>query len=218
MSVIKLLDCTLRDGGYINNWKFGKREISELCRCLVEARTDIIEVGFLTDLEHTEDDALYSNCEEIRAVCNKKEKSMLAAMIALGEKEMNPELLEPAETSPLDIVRITFHRDEAEITRAISYAKCLMDKGYKVCMQPVGTTSYLDKQLIELIEKINELKPWAFYLVDTLGILCKEELLRFIYLIDYNLALGIKLGFHSHNNLQMSFANAQQIIEHHSSR
>lgn len=216
--MIELLDCTLRDGGYINDWNFGKNKISGICSCLVEAGLDIIEVGFLTDLSHTEDLSLYSNCEEIRAACPDKKNSLLAAMIALGEKEMNPQTLPPADESILDVIRITFHRNEEEIGRAFSYAEQLMAKNYKVCMQPVGTTSYTDKQLIELIEKINVLKPYAFYLVDTLGILCKEELLRFIYLIDYNLVAGIKIGFHSHNNLQMSFANAQQLIEYHSKR
>lgn len=218
MSNIKLLDCTLRDGGYINDWKFGKKEISEICRCLTEAKIDIIELGFLTDLPHTADYSLYSNTEEIDKACPEKKQSLLAAMIALGEKEMDPSSLPEAADSNLDIVRITFHRDEKEINRAVKYAQCLTAKGYKVCMQPVGTTAYTDKQLLQLIEIINELNPYAFYLVDTLGILCKDELVRFIYLIDYNLNKGIKLGFHSHNNLQMSFANAQQILECYSKR
>lgn len=216
--MIKLLDCTLRDGGYINDWKFGKKKISGICRCLIEARIDIVEVGFLTDLNHTSDHSLYSSTNEIDAICPQKGKSMLAAMIALGEKEMDPSSLPDSSDCNLDIVRITFHRTDEEISRAVSYAKCLMAKGYKVCMQPVGTTSYTDKQLLELIEQMNTLKPYAFYLVDTLGILCEEELLRLIYLIDYNLADGILFGFHSHNNLQMSFADAQVIIDYHSKR
>lgn len=218
MSKVLLLDCTLRDGGYINNWQFGNREIKKITRRLVKAGIEIIEMGFLTDLPHTENDSLFSSCAEIDSVCPDKGDSMLAAMIALGEKEINPSILPNKSECGLDIVRITFHRNESEINRAISYAKCLMEKGYKVCMQPVGTIAYSDAALLSLIEKINELSPYAFYLVDTLGSLYNADLLRLIYLADNNLAQDIKLGFHSHNNLQMSFSNAQRIIEHHSER
>lgn len=218
MSKFKLLDCTLRDGGYINNWHFGKNVIHSICQNLSAANMDIIEVGFLTDLPHSCDESLYSSSDEVKERCFYDGTSKLAAMIALGEKEIDPSDFPHAESSPLEIIRITFHREVSETQRAFKYAENLIGKGYKVCMQPVGTTAYSDKDLLVLIEKINRLKPYAFYLVDTLGMLYREDLLRLIYLIDYNLGDGIKVGFHSHNNLQMSFANAQLIVEYHSLR
>ncbi len=219
MSSVNLLDCTLRDGGYINNWNFGFNTIKNICNNLLDANMDIIEIGFLTDKTHTTDDSLYYNCDEMEQVLRQdRGNTLIAAMIAIGEKEMNPESLPKAENTVLDIVRITFHHNKEEIEKAVSYARCLMEKGYKVCMQPVGTTIYKDKDLLELIEIVNDLNPYAFYLVDTLGTLYKKELLKFLYLIDYNLNANIKLGFHSHNNLQMSYANAQMILEYHSAR
>lgn len=219
MGKIKLLDCTLRDGGYINNWNFGRKNIKNICNSLAEARIDVVEVGFLTNKAHSEEDALYCSCEEIAQTANiDKNKTEIAAMIAIGETEMDPISLPKADKAVLDIVRITFHHTRQEIEKAVAYAGCLMQKGYKVCMQPVGTTIYKDRELLELIEIVNKLKPYAFYLVDTLGTLYKKELLRFIYLIDNNLERSIKLGFHSHNNLQMSFSNAQLILEYSSAR
>lgn len=103
----------------------------------------------------------------------------------------------------IDGIRVTFHEDE--IDEALIYGKQLMDKGYKIFIQPVGTTSYSDGSLLELIRKVNNLKPVAFYLVDTLGIMYKNDLLRMFYLLDNNLDESISLGFHSHNNLQLSF-------------
>lgn len=85
-------------------------------------------------------------------------------------------------------------------------------------MQPVGTVTYSDFELLELIKKVNSLNAYAFYLVDTLGTLYGKELIRMLYLIDNNLSPEIKLGFHSHNNLQMSFANAQEITKFNSQR
>lgn len=219
MASVKLLDCTLRDGGYINNWEFGNKNIYAICERLISANIDIVEVGFMTDLFHEEGQSLYNNENELRKVIPKmKGNTRYAAMIALGEKEMNPEGLQDEENSLIDIVRLTFHNEPTEQNRAIEFARILMEKGYLVCMQPVGTTTYSDEQLIDLIQKINELNPFAFYLVDTLGCLYKQELLRLLYLIDHNLKSGICIGFHSHNNIQMSFANAQEIAEFPSQR
>lgn len=220
MKQIHLLDCTLRDGGYINNWHFGKGIISDICAKLSAARLDIIEVGFLTNKSRTDDDSLYNNCAQIDEIVGGREDpaSRVAAMIAIGEMELDPVSLPLAESCALDIVRVTFHNSKLEIEKAFSYARCLMERGYEVCIQPVGTTSYTDKELIDLLDRVNELEPYAFYLVDTLGILQRHELLHFIDLIDHNLGSKIRLGFHSHNNLQMSYANAQGISEYQSSR
>ena len=175
-------------------------------------------MGFLTDKPHSEDDSLFTTTSEMKKVTAHKGNSMVAGMIALGEKETDAEKLDPADKTGVDIVRITFHNDIAEIAKAINFAHTLMGKGYKVCMQPVGTTTYTDEELVYLIKKMNELKPYAFYLVDTLGTLYKDKLMHFVNLIDSNLDKSIKLGFHSHNNLQMSYSNAQLIVEHDSDR
>lgn len=218
MSNVSLLDCTLRDGGYINDWQFGRREIKEIIKLLIKSKIEIIEVGFLTDLPHTKDHSLFGSCEEIDSVCKDKGDAQIAAMIALGEKEINPDRLPPKSDTALDILRITFHKDEEEIRRAADFAKRLMEKGYKVCMQPIGTVAYSDTDLLELVKKINELSPYAFYIVDTIGSFYNDDLLKMVYLIDNNLSPKIKLGFHSHNNLQMSFSNAQKILELRSER
>ena len=211
---IRILDCTLRDGGYVNNWNFGRSRILDICKDLSDAKVDIIEIGFLTDKEHTNEQSLYTNSSEVVDIVKFKENSLIAVMIALGEKESDPSKLSTSKETGIDIVRITFHNNESEVSRAIEYANILMNKGYKVCMQPVGTTTYTDEELLNLINKINELKPFAFYLVDTLGTLYRESLLKFVKLIDDNLDIDIRLGFHSHNNLQMSFSNNQLLAEY----
>ena len=219
MSKLMLLDCTLRDGGYINEWHFGRNVILSVCAKLSAAKIDIIEVGFLTELPHTENNSLYASCAELDSITvGCQGSNQIAAMIAIGEMELDPEVLVPAMQSTLDIVRITFHNNNVEVEKAFRFARHLMDKGYQVCMQPVGTTSYTDKELLDLIAEVNTLAPYAFYLVDTLGILQHKELQHFIDLIDHNLAPGIKLGFHSHNNLQMSYSNAQYISEYQTMR
>lgn len=91
----------------------------------------------------------------------------------------------------------------------MQWAELIMEKGYKVFMQPVGTVYYRDMELLQLVEKMNQLKPYAFYIVDTLGSMYRNEVSHRFYLIDENMDPEIKLGFHGHNNLQLAFSNAQ---------
>ena len=209
MSDIKVLDCTLRDGGYINSWNFGNTAIHGIIKNLEEAKIDIIECGFIRNVTESKDSTVFASMQQMeRVISPKKEGVQYAVMIE--QHNYNPELINEYSGSGADIIRLTFRKKEWE--QAKITVKELMEKGYKVCIQPVGTTSYSDEKLIKLIKDVNELNPFAFYLVDTLGIMYQHDMRRFFYLIDNNLAKNICMGFHSHNNLQMSFANAQEMI------
>ena len=72
---------------------------------------------------------------------------------------------------------------------------------------------YTDAELLELIDMVNEIEPYAFSIVDTFGSMYKEDLQRVFFLVHHNLWADAKIGFHSHNNLQMSFALSQEFIE-----
>ncbi len=215
---IKILDCTLRDGGYINNWKFGKKAIGNILFNIAKSNTDIIECGFLSDKPYDAERSIFNSVEQLNSFITKDPDSdtMYVAMIAIGEKELDPSYLADAEQGPLDGIRLTFHPDC--IDKAFKWAEVIMSKGYKLFMQPVGTTNYTDKQFLDLLERVNELKPYAFYIVDTLGVMYKKDLLRQVILVDNNLAPEIKLGYHSHNNLQLAFSNAQALAEYKTDR
>lgn len=212
-----ILDCTLRDGGYINEWNFGKKTIKSILNKLSTSNIDIIECGFLSDVLFDENKSLFNDLDILAEYIKPKNNDvMYVGMIALGEKEISNDKIKPYDGKSIDGIRITFHQHE--IDKAFILANQLMEKGYKVFMQPVGTTSYTDEEIISLVKRINELKPFAFYLVDTLGSLYKNQLLRLFYLVDHNLDNSISIGFHSHNNLQLSFSNAQELIEINSKR
>jgi len=212
--VVKILDCTLRDGGYINQWHFGEKRIKNIVKGLISAEIDIVEVGFLSGDAYDKEHALYPDDSYVDNVIDiEKGKTKIAAMIALENKEVDPDILRDASQSALDIVRLTFHGTKEEISKAIYVARALMDKGYEVCIQPVGTTGYTDGALLDLIGQINILKPYAFYIVDTLGEMYKHDILRMLHLIDHNLEGSVAVGFHSHNNMQLSLANAQEFVE-----
>lgn len=216
MSKVKLLDCTLRDGGYINSWNFGKKAIEDILFNTKKSGTDIIECGFLTSADNTPDCSLFSSVETLGGLIKNDGNTMYVAMIAMGERELDPRLLSDRASGPIDGIRLTFHPND--IDRAFDWAKMIMDKGYELFMQPVGTTNYTDKEFLSLLERVNALNPYAFYIVDTLGVMYRKDLLRQVYLVDNNLNGSIRLGYHSHNNLQLAFANAQLLCEYNTDR
>lgn len=210
MSRVSILDCTLRDGGYVNSFKFGAEEIRGIASRLGDAGIDIIETGFLRSGCTDPDKTLFGSVEAALAAAGVRRPGvMYVGMIQYGAISANE--ISPRGDATVDGIRVTFHAHE--IDSALELCRELMEKGYEVFVQPVGTTSYTDRELLELVERVNGLRPYAFYLVDTLGKLYPKDVLRMAYLVDNNLLSGIALGFHSHNNLQMSFADAQRLVE-----
>lgn len=215
MSKIQLLDCTLRDGGYINNFQFGKSAIAKIIDKLTTSGIDIIECGFLEDGKYDIDCSVFNHVEQISNFipCDKG-RIMYVAMACYGEYSLDQ--LSDYDGTSIDGIRVTFHYNEIE--DAMDYCREIQKKGYKVFIQPVGTTSYTDEQLLYLISIVNEIQPYAFYLVDTLGLMYQYDVLRFFYLIDHNLDETIHMGFHSHNNLQLSYSNCQVLANLRSER
>ena len=209
MSNCRILDCTLRDGGYINFFDFGYLTIKDVIQKLTDSNVDIIECGFLKSGAFDKNKTLFGSIESIKDfIVPKKENTLYVAMIAYGDIS-NEEICD-CDGSSVDGIRLTFHQDQ--IDDAFELGKKLIDKNYKVFMQPVGTTSYSDEQLLDLVNRVNNLSPYAFYMVDTLGIMFKEDLLGMFTLVDEHLHKDVCLGFHSHNNLQLSFANALELL------
>ena len=210
MNRLSILDCTLRDGGYINEFHFGEQAMKSMVEKLSKAAVDIIECGFLKSGAFDKDRSLFGSIDSVKNVIGKKNPNLMyVAMIQYGA--ISNEEIGEFDGSSIDGIRLTFH--EHEIDPSFALAEQLMEKGYKVFMQPVGTMTYTDAALLELIGRVNRLQPYAFYMVDTLGTMYKNDLLRMFYLVDHNLDKKIAVGFHSHNNLQLSFSNAQELMQ-----
>lgn len=207
MRSISILDCTLRDGGYINSWMFGKSNISEIVKLLEESGVETIECGFIEDAPQDKDASVYENADRVDSF-TKKNGTRYVAMIALGD--IAAEKVTPRTPEGIDGIRLTFHKNDLD--EEMRQARILMDKGYDVYVQPVGTSTYTDRELIDLIDRVNSLRPYAFYIVDTLGVMYPSDVRRIFAIVDNNLDPSIVVGFHSHNNLQLSFSNAQTIM------
>jgi 4-hydroxy 2-oxovalerate aldolase len=210
MKHIKVLDCTLRDGGYVVNHIFGDKTIKGIIKKLCKAKVDVIECGFLKDVEYKPGSTTFKKVEEIRKYIPKeKNGTSFVAMIDYGRYSIDN--LSDYDGTSVDALRDCFFKKDRY--NALEFSKELMAKGYKVYIQPVDILGYSDSELLELIENINEIKPYAFSIVDTFGSLYVEDLIRIFGIVNHNLDKDIVLGFHSHNNLQLSFALAQKFAE-----
>lgn len=212
MPEIKVLDCTLRDGGYVNKWEFGQNCSLKIFNNLNNAKIDYIEAGFLKDCEYSSNKTLFNSIEQVNNITAKTPNitSKLIAMIVYGQFDES-KILPKTENYKLDGIRVTFKKPEIE--HVFSYLEKIKDCGYELFVNPTNIDTYSDLELLQLISKVNELKPYGFSIVDTNGILKEGDLLRLYYLIDNNLDKDIALCFHSHNNLQLSFSNAQCLMK-----
>lgn len=216
MNNIKLLDCTLRDGGYVNEWDFGKDTISKISRKLITAGIDIVECGYLsTKNSGDEGVARYSSIEDVKRAYAKTKSAHqeYAVMINFGEYPI--ELLEKAN-SDSPIIRLAFHKKNMQ--EAIEYLKGLKSLGYKFFIQPMGTLNYSDEEFKSLILQVNDIEPECFYIVDSFGVMELKDFSRLMLIADKTLSKSICLGYHSHNNLQQAYSNskymAEQSLEH----
>lgn len=209
---IKILDCTLRDGGYVNNWDFGKNLATKMLTSLDKSGIEYTEIGFLQDTEYNPEKTLYNEISQINNIIpdNQMLNTKIVAMIVCG-KFNEKKLVSKKDNIKLDVIRVTFKKHE--INTVFNYLKKIKECGYELFVNPTNIESYSDKELLNILEKINKLQPRVFSIVDTNGVLKEKDILRLTYFIDNNLDRNIALCFHSHNNLQLSFSNAQCLMK-----
>ena len=205
MKKIKILDCTLRDGGYVNNWNFGKENIKSIIKELADANVDYIECGFLKDMQYNLESSLFSIPNDILNI-TKPSKHKFMLMINYGEYPIGK-----IPSNSNIIFRIAFKKNDFD--KALEYCKEVKNKNNDICINPMYTNTYSTSELLNLINIANEIKPLIFTIVDSSGGMQEEELLTTYYLINDNLDKDIAIGFHSHNNLKLSFSNAQKLIK-----
>ncbi len=210
MNRVHVLDCTLRDGGYCNGWEFGYGNVKKIIGGLVDAGIEVVECGFLTDQAiYTPDGTKFTEVTQLTGLLPKKQAgSMFVLMVNYGEYDVDK--LPPCGETPIDGIRVAFHKKDME--GAFALCGGMKAKGYKVFLQPMVSLGYTDEEFLSLIRRANRLAPYAFYIVDSFGVMKGKDLARLFYVVEHNLAGGIWVGFHSHNNMQLSYSNAQALV------
>ena len=214
MNRLKVLDVTLRDGGCVNNFNFGTAYMNKILHSLEAAQVDIIEVGYIDEKKGSikgRTQYLSEKCIETSLNLEKKQDISYVAMIDYGKFDIDN--LQNRNVSGIDGIRLAFHKKNR--FEAIDLGKKIIEKGYDFYVQPMITLRYSDAELLELIQYVNDNIPTAnaFYIVDSFGEMRPNDMCRIMNLVDHNLNLDISIGFHSHNNLQLSYSNAISLLQ-----
>jgi 4-hydroxy 2-oxovalerate aldolase len=207
---IKLLDCTLRDGAYINNAEFGKPAMRGITKKLQESHVDIIECGWLKDSDHIEGSTYFHVPAEVEKYIVDKRESVQYCLMMDWDR-YNVDNLPFHSTETVDSVRIVF--PYTKCSEAVLIGESVRQKGYKVLFQAANTLAYSDADLIDLCDKMNDFKPYSLSIVDTFGSMYFEDLDRIVNILDSHLIDEISLGFHAHNNQQLAFALCIHFID-----
>lgn len=209
MKAAKILDCTLRDGAYLIDKTFGDDVIKGVIAGLQAADIDIIEIGFLQNEGFGDGKTVFLNgADAARFVPEDKRGAMFTVLADYSR--YSADNLDENNGKTFDAVRACFFKHERY--DVIEFCRKIKAKGYKVFVQPVDILGYSDMEMIELIGMLNKIEPYCVSIVDTFGSMYEDDLTRVFGLIHHNLVKTSKMGFHSHNNLQMSNALSQQFI------
>ena len=209
MSQVKLLDCTLRDGGHVNNFNFGQSNILNLIKLINSSKVDFIEIGFLSDTNYDIKKTKFNKVSQAEKMLPETNlNSKFALMIRPDWYDINK--LEKSDK--IDLIRFAFYEKDLDLT--ISYAKRAKDLGYKVFLNPVNVTGYSYNNLKAVLEKGKKIKPYGVSIVDTFGTLSEKSLIPLLGLFNEILPRDTIIGLHLHENLSLSFSLAQFFLKH----
>ena len=204
----ELLDCTLRDGTYVNDGNFGFETIKALISGLNNSNVDIVECGWLINKDFSINKTNFSNISDIEMFLECEKKAKYSLMLYHNEYDLKKIV---KNRGRIDILREIFHKEKYK--EAIERSKIIKNSGYELFYQLVNTNEYNNQELMELSGLSNKIMPDCIYIVDTNGSMFRNDLKRVFEILNENLDDKIKIGFHSHNNLQLSFALTIDFIE-----
>lgn len=206
----KILDCTIRDGGYVNNWRFDKEMVREVYRALSKAGVDIVEIGFRGTGKYFEKDKFgpwrFTDIGDLKYVVEGITGADLAIMGDFGK--IGIEDFSDDYKEFISVIRIAVHKDG--IKDAISLLEELKKKGYKVSLNAMGITSYTVDEIKKLKRILKDSDIDYLYIADSYGSILPDQMKSLIE--QFKELSPIKIGFHPHNSLQMAFANTLEAI------
>ena len=206
-----VLDCTLRDGGYYNNWNFTFSQITNYLKIIQEIGVDVVEIGFR-----------FPNSSKRLGVCAKTDDNFLKKILPLKKKKfavminssdyinndkVNNDLLEKyfdkEDKLGIDLVRIASHFRDLELSNLI--AKKLKNLGYEVCLNLMQISEINLKKLCNKLKKMKNHHFDVFYVADSLGSLNNKDIIEISKFLKKNIKKNI--GIHAHNNQDLALSN-----------
>jgi 4-hydroxy 2-oxovalerate aldolase len=215
---LKVLDCTVRDGGLVNAHQFGDDFVAAIYRACLDAGIDYMEIGYKNSARvfPKEKFGPWRHCDEVdlRRVVGDHDSEVtglkLAAMADAGKSDWQTELL-PAHESVLSMIRVAFYAHQ--VSEAVDMIRHATELGYETTANLMAVSNITETEIDTVLEAIAETPASTMVIVDSFGYLYREQIDRLYR--KYATALegtGKEIGIHAHNNLQLAFANTIEAI------
>jgi 4-hydroxy 2-oxovalerate aldolase len=203
----QILDCTIRDGGLVNNWEFSEDFVRNLYEGLNEAGVEYMEIGYKNSpkLLKGADQAgpwRFLDDDFLKKVIKQKLNTKLSALVDIGRVDENDIL--PRSESMLDLIRVACYA--RDVDKAIELVKVFHERGYETTINIMALSNVMENELTEALEMIKESPVDIVYIVDSFGSLDNKDFEYFIEKFKKMLP-NKKLGIHAHNNMQLAFSN-----------
>lgn len=210
---IKVLDCTIRDGGLMNNHQFSNELVRKVYQAANDSGIDYVELGYKADESQfaRSDFGPMKFCSEkdIEAVVSGIEKKVkISVMADIGR--FDPDSIIPCGESHIDMFRVASY--VKDIDKAIDLVNKLNGKGYETTINIMAVSHARERELDEALQQVEkESAADVIYLVDSFGALYSEQI-AYLAKKYKNLMPGKEIGIHAHNNQQLAFANTIESI------
>jgi 4-hydroxy 2-oxovalerate aldolase len=215
---LKVLDCTVRDGGLVNGHRFSDEFVRAVYDACVAAGIDYMEVGYKNSARIFPKDKFgrWRHCDEedLNRVLghhdSKKTGLKLAAMADAGKSDWR-ETLVPCHESVLDMIRVAFYAHQvSEGVEMIEYAS---DLGYETSANLMAVSNISDVEIETVLDAVRPTRAGTVVIVDSFGHLYREQVDAFYKTYATAMAdTGKEIGIHAHNNIQLGFANTIEAI------
>ena len=214
---LKVLDCTIRDGGLVNSHLFDDDVVRAVYQACVESGIDYMELGYKGSKKLFAPgkfgDWKFCDEEDMRRIVGDNDSSLKLAAMADAEKTDYHEDILPKEKSVLDVIRVATYVHQIPV--AIDMIQDAADKGYEVTCNLMAVSVLQDAEIDQALESLRDTPASTVVVVDSFGSLYGEQIGR---LVDrYRAAFegtGKEVGIHAHNNQQLAFANTIESIIH----
>ncbi len=212
---IKVLDCTMRDGGLVNNFAFSDEFVKDLYLANIKAGVDYMEFGYKASREIFDPSKFgkWKFCDEkdIRAIVGDNKTDLkISVMADVGRTDYKKDILNRKD-SVIDMVRVATYINT--IPAAIQMLEDAKKKGYETTINIMAVSKVSDEELDEGLELLAQSCADAIYLVDSFGAYYPERIER---LCDKYMGVAEKykkkVGIHAHNNQQLAFANTIEAL------
>ena len=208
---INLLDCTLRDGGYYNNWFFERELINEYLRVMDMIKIDYVEIGFrFLDKVKTKGPFAYSEESFLRSLKipkNLKIGVMVNASDFVGQKniiELAKKNFKPKKNSVISLVRLACHHHE--VKDVLPLINWLKKSGYKVGINIMQIPELSSREIKSTVQEVKKTKTDILYFADSMGSLDAIKTKKIIHQIK---SLWKKsTGIHTHDNMGKALENS----------